>query len=371
MVSEILRGGVDRRSGSGIDRRSASGIDPRPASWVDRRSASGIDRRSALGIILAAGAGVVAYRPITALAFDVRKDDLAKLLPDLGDSSRRLLQQLLISGGFTGQIPTAMVKELLTLEQRPLPALMSALLPLASTFARPPISNFRVGTVACGATGSLYLGFNIEVPKQALGFAVHGEQAALSSAYMHGEPGVSAIAVTAAPCGHCRQFMKELSPDGDIEVLVTGAAPTKLDALLPQAFGPKDLGRKTGAFPVPETKLTLKAPTSDALKLAALDAARNAYAPYSGACSGIAIATRKGRIHKGSYLENVAFNPSLPPLQTALVQLILAGDEYGSIARVVLVEAAGAKISQRNVTGAVLGSIAPGVKLEVLTATEA
>ena len=330
----------------------------------------GISRRFALGAIASAGACLVASRPITALAFDARKDDLAKLLPNVGDASRRFLRQLLESRDFTGQIPAVLVKELLAIEQKPLPELMSALLPLASTFARPPISNFRVGTVARGATGSLYLGFNIEIPKQALGFSVHGEQAALSSAYMHGEQGVSAIAVTAAPCGHCRQFMKELSPDGDIEVLVTGAAPTRLDALLPQAFGPKDLGRTTGAFPIVETKLTLKAPTSDAVKLAALDAARKAYAPYSGACSGIAIATRKGRIHEGSYLENVAFNPSLPPLETALVRMILAGDEYAAIARVVLVEAPGAKISQRSVTEAVLGSIAPGVKLEVLAATE-
>ena len=221
-----------------------------------------MDRRCALGTILSVGAGVLALRPGAALAFDEQKDDLLKVLANFKDESRRKLLQLLRSSEFTGQIPAGVVKELLSFERTTLPALMIGLLPLARTFAHPPISNFRVGTVARGASGSLYLGFNIEIEGQPLGFAVHGEQAALSSAYMHGEQGVSAIAVTAAPCGHCRQFMKELSPDGDIEVLVEGAAPTRLESLLPQAFGPKDLGRKEGAFPVRESKLALTTPAS-------------------------------------------------------------------------------------------------------------
>ena len=127
---------------------------------------------------------------------------------------------------------------------------------------------------------------------------------------------------TAAPCGHCRQFMNELSPDGQIGILVDQAAPMKLSALLPMAFGPKDLGRKEGAFPIKPMKLIPAAPPSDALIQAALEAARTSYAPYSGANSGAAISTRSGGVYKGSYIENVAFNPSLSPLQTALVQLI-------------------------------------------------
>jgi cytidine deaminase len=227
-----------------------------------------------------------------------------------------------------------------------------------------------VGIVAQGVSGSLYLGFNIEFPGHALGFAVHGEQAALSSAYMHGEQGVLSIALTAAPCGHCRQFMNELAPDGNIEILVEGSAPTKLAALLPLAFGPKDLGRKEGAFPVKRTNLIAAngSTPADTLFQAALDAARSSYAPYSGAYSGVAIGTRSGRIYSGSYLENVAFNPSLSPLQTALVQLILAGEDYRALARVALAEISRAKISQRSATEAVLSAIAPSVRLEILAA---
>jgi cytidine deaminase len=296
-------------------------------------------------------------------------DALAGVLPNLSSESRRKLEAILSAPGFSGQIPGAAVKDLLRSEHKSIAELMLALLPLARMFSHPPISNYHVGVVAHGVSGNLYLGFNLEFPGQALGFAVHGEQAALSSAYMHSEQEVSSIALTAAPCGHCRQFMKEMAPDGQMEIVVPGAAPVKLAALLPQAFGPSDLGRKEGAFPVKETKLTRATATPDELLQAAFEAARYSYAPYSGAYSGVAIGTRSGRIYKGSYIENVAFNPSLSPLQTALVQLIVAGEEYGAIARVALVEVSGAKISQRSATEAVLSAVAPKVRVEMANAS--
>ena len=313
---------------------------------------------------------------------------LADILPSFTAESRRKLRATLGSPGFTGQIPAAVVQDLLASEKKTVAALMLALLPLARTFSHPPISNYHVGAVAEGMSGSLYLGFNIEFPGQALGLAVHGEQSALSSAYMHSEPGVSAIAVTAAPCGHCRQFMNELSPDGQIEVLVDQASPTKLSALLPLAFGPRDLGRKQGAFPVKRTNLILEnmileskpsalqpsasqpdgSQPTDALSQAALEAASTAYAPYTESPSGAAIATRSGRVYKGSYIENVAFNPSLSPVQTALVQLISAGEEYSAITRVGLAEINRATISQKSAAEAVVSVIAPSIRVELLAA---
>jgi cytidine deaminase len=246
--------------------------------------------------------------------------------------------------------------------------LMVDLLPLAKTYAHPPISNYYVGAVARGISGDLYLGANIEFPGHSLGFSVHGEQSALSNAYMHADQGVSAIAVTAAPCGHCRQFMNELSPDGELQVLVDGKPAVKLSSLLPSAFGPKDLGVTELAFPVKEVDLNLAKGASDELTMAALSAARKSYAPYTKAHSGVAIGTRSGRIFKGAYIENAAYNPSLPPLQTALVVLILAGESYSAISEAVLVEVDGAPISQRSVAEAVLSAIAPGVKLQVVSA---
>jgi cytidine deaminase len=75
-----------------------------------------------------------------------------------------------------------------------------------------------------------------------------------------------------------------------------------------------------------------------------------------------------GRIFQGCYIENVAFNPSLSPLQTAIVQLITAGQAYSAISAVTLVEMQGSKISQRAVTETVLAALAPQVKLEVALA---
>ena len=115
-------------------------------------------------------------------------------------------------------------------------------------------------------------------------------------------------------------------------------------------------------FARPAAKLTL-AGTHDRLVDAALDAASRSYAPYSKSSSGCAIQTDR-QTFAGSYLENAAFNPSLPPLQSALVNLVLAGEDFAAIRRVVLVEVNGAAISQRAATEAVLAAIAPRARFE-------
>jgi cytidine deaminase len=330
---------------------------------------AGMNRRTALMTIASSGIALMPRRPRILQGVVPDKKGASKSLSAFNERSRQVLHAVVSSPEFTGQIPASRVQEIANSEGKDVATLMLGLLPLASSYSRPPISNYRVGTVASGVSGSLYLGMNIEVPGQSLGFSVHGEQAALSNAYMHGETGVSAIAVTAAPCGHCRQFMEEVSPDGKIQILVEGKNTVALSLLLPAAFGPKDLGFRDGAFPPRETKLAVPSGSADELTNAALEAAKHSYAPYSQAYAGIAIGTNKGQSCRGSYLENAAFNPSLSPLQTALVQLILAGHDYAAISRVVLVEIRNAKISQSSVTKAVLNSIAPGVELQTIAAT--
>jgi cytidine deaminase len=329
----------------------------------------GVDRRSALATLGSAGLGLLAMQWAPVYAADFKSDTLGKLLPQFNDKSRDQILRVLQTPGFSGHIPASEVLSLASSERKTVEALMVELLPLARTYARPPISNYLVGAVARGISGNLYLGANIEIPGHSLGFSVHGEQFALSNAYMHAEQGISAIAVTAAPCGHCRQFINEMSPSGDIQVLIAGSPAVKLAALLPMAFGPKDLGFTDGALPVKEINLARPKGVSDDLTLAALDAARKSYAPYSKAHSGIAIGTHSGRIYKGAYIENVAFNPSLSPLQTALAALIVAGDNNSAIARVALVEMENAKISQNSVTEAALSAIAPAAVLQVVKTT--
>jgi cytidine deaminase len=331
-----------------------------------------IDRRSALVTLGSAGLGLLAMQWAPLYAVDFKSESLSKILPQFNDKSREQLLRVVKAPDFTGHIPASAVTSLAGNERKTVEELMVALLPLARTYARPPISNYLVGAVARGISGSLYLGANIEFPGHSLGFSVHGEQSALSNAYMHSDQGVSAIAVTAAPCGHCRQFMKELSPESDFRILIAGSPATTLSALLPMAFGPKNLPDfKSPALPVREVNLARPKGISDDLTLAALDAARKSYAPYTKAHSGIAIATQSGRIHKGAYIENVAFNPSLSPLQTALAALIVAGDDMSAIARLVLVETENAKISQKSVTEAALTAIAPSAVLHVIKTTMA
>jgi cytidine deaminase len=322
-----------------------------------------MSRREALALMGASGVGL-AVMGSALVAGDTIDGKLRTTLPKFTESSRALLRRLMDDPAFRGGISAKDAAALAKDENLTADDLMLALLPLAQSYARPPISNFFVGVVVRGASGTLYLGANIEIPGQCLGFSVHGEQSALSKAYMNSEESVPALAVVGgAPCGHCRQFMEEVSPDGDMTLLVPGKPARNLASILPDAFGPSALGAKQGALPVRRTQLQPVGNASDALYSAALDAAARSYAPYSQAPSGIAIRTTRGQIYQGSYIENVAFNPSLSPLQTALVQLIAAGEEYSAITAVMLAEVQSAKISQRPVTETVLAAIAPRVKL--------
>ena len=319
-------------------------------------------RRAALSLI--GSAAVASALPFPLLADDSKSAALRQMLPKFTDKSRSLLLKLMQDPGYRGQVTAADAAALAQNESTTIEQLMVGLIPLARSYSHAPISNFFVGSVVRGASGGLYTGANIEIPGQCLGFAVHAEQAALSNAYMHGEQGVTALSVGGAPCGHCRQFINEASPDGEIMIVTPSKPPIKLSAILPSAFGPAALGMKHGAFPIRERNLTLASPASDSLIAAALEAARKAYAPYSTSPSGVAIRTTNHRIYRGSYIENVAFNPSLSPLQIALAQMIAAGQQYSAIAEVTLVEVQRAKISQQAVTDTVLGAIAPRVKLQ-------
>src|SRR5258706_5905267 len=229
-----------------------------------------IGRRSALVTLGSAGLGLLAMQWAPVYAAEFKDDTLAKLLPQFKDRSRDQLLRLLKAPGFSGHIPASEVAYIAVSERKNVDALMVDLLPLARIYSRPPISNYLVGAVACGISGNLYLGANIEIPGHSLGFSVHGEQFALSNAYMHSEQGITAIAVTAAPCGHCRQFMNEIAPSGDIQVLIADSPAVKLAALFPMAFGPEDLGFKDGALPGKEGNLARPKGQPDEMTLAAL-----------------------------------------------------------------------------------------------------
>lgn len=216
--------------------------------------------------------------------------------------------------------------------------LMTSLLSEAAAFARPPVSNFKVGAVARARSGNLYFGANIEFAGEALSSTVHAEQSAVSHAWMNGEDGVDMIAVTAPPCGYCRQFLNELASASDLVIAIPGET-RLLRELLPSSFGPRDLGIDGGLMQHDDHGLAID--PDDPLAIAALAAANRSYAPYSKSYAGVAVRNEAGAVAAGAYAENAAFNPSMSPLQVALSVLNLGGGSLDSITDAVLVHVDG------------------------------
>lgn len=137
-------------------------------------------------------------------------------------------------------------KKLMSIYEFDLNEFLIFLLPYAAEYAKVPVSNFKVGAVAMGISGNIYFGSNMEFEKEALSYTVHAEQSAVTNAWLDGESGILKLAVTSAPCGHCRQFLNELITSKELKILLQNSQ-TKvteifgLSQLLPNSFGPQDL----------------------------------------------------------------------------------------------------------------------------------
>ena len=131
-------------------------------------------------------------------------------------------------------------------------ALMSAAR-TAAGHAYAPYSGFPVGAAVLTASGEIVSGVNIE--NASSGLTVCGERVAIFTAAAAGHRTLRAVAVSApraagtTPCGACRQVMNEFKPDdGELIVLIDHfdrTVPHAFSALLPAAFGPRDLERAT------------------------------------------------------------------------------------------------------------------------------
>ncbi|MFC5708104.1 cytidine deaminase [Aeromonas eucrenophila] len=246
----------------------------------------------------------------------------------------------------------AVLKAATGLEDR---ALRLALLPLAAACSVAPISKFFVGAIACGLSGRWYLGANMEFAGPGLFHSVHAEQSAISNAWLGGETGISEITVNYTPCGHCRQFMNELSTAKTLKVSLPDDL-SELQSFLPHSFGPADLDI-TDALMSPQAHDELKLESDDPLWQAALAAARQSYAPYSQGYAAVALQFEDGRIFCGRYAENAAFNPSLPPMQMACAHAVLNGEDLGTVRRAVLLENGNSPISQRDAAQSTLKAL--------------
>ncbi len=233
--------------------------------------------------------------------------------------------------------------------------LAGALLPLAAACALTPISHFNVGALVRGKSGHLYFGANIEFPGAPLQQTVHAEQCAITHAWLSGESGLTAIYVNHTPCGHCRQFMNELHDGASLPIHLPGRPLRNLADYLPDAFGPGDLG--ITHFLMDKQDHDYRLSHADSLTQAALKAARQSHAPYSQSHSGVALETVTGAIYSGRYAENAAFNPSMAPLQAALIMMNMSGCNFQEIHRVVLVETADTAVSQWDATRTLLNAL--------------
>jgi cytidine deaminase len=255
--------------------------------------------------------------------------------------------------------------------------LIVLLLPLARTYAVAPLSRFEVGAVAMagvpGVAGqiNLFLGANIEFMHQDLNQTVHAEQSATMHAWHRGAHYIDAVAVSEPPCGHCRQFLYEFENSADVMIIMPGSKnlthrQTRLSDLLPKAFGPSDLGNRNALMSrtPPDHRFRLKVDVKDRVIAEAMLAAEKSYAPYSRNFAGCALETGAGEIFGGRNVESAAYNPSLTPLQSAIINLNMATlEEDHAIQRVVLVEKP-TDVSQRKAVELLLGSWASGVELE-------
>lgn len=269
----------------------------------------------------------------------------------LADNLQSALAPILADHHFPAMLAAEQVSTLKNATGLDEDALAFALLPLAAACARTDLSHFNVGAIARGVSGNWYFGANMEFLGATMQQTVHAEQSAISHAWLCGEKGLAAVTVNYTPCGHCRQFMNELNSGLDLRIHLPGRAPHTLRDYLPDAFGPKDLEIKTLLMDEQDHGFAL---TGDTLTQAAITAANKSHMPYSQSPSGVALECKDGRIFTGSYAENAAFNPTLPPLQGALNLLSLNGYDYPDIQRAILAEKGDAALIQWDATAATL-----------------
>lgn len=124
----------------------------------------------------------------------------------------------------------------------------------AREHAYTPYSGFQVGAALLTKEGKIYQGCNIE--NAAYGPTNCAERTAFFKAVYEGEREFAAIAIVGgkagtrtgdvcAPCGVCRQVMREFCDPQEFRVILEdgkgGIVNLKLEELLPMSFGPSNL----------------------------------------------------------------------------------------------------------------------------------
>jgi cytidine deaminase len=296
-------------------------------------------------------------------------DQLHNALNELPENIAIYLKPIVEDKCFSAMLTAQQFNELINKTGLTDKELRLALLPLAASYSISPISKFCVGAIARGLSGKLYFGANIEFFNVPLGQSVHAEQSAISHAWMKGEQGILDITVNYSPCGHCRQFMNELSTAESLKIQLPARDEKSLQDYLPESFGPKDLNIDSRLMKSQSSKYVLaenNALLENELATEAVNALNLSHAPYSGNYCGIAIKLDDNAIYCGSYAENAAFNPSLPALQVALIQMQMAGKQFSTISEVALVELKSGLISHQASTQSFIDALGLAITINYL-----
>ena len=272
-------------------------------------------------------------------------------------------------------VPAEVVRRLVRdLDLTSVEEVMLLALATARELASPPVSDYHVGAVGLAErSGDLLLGGNLELPGASIWHTVHGEGSVTLLARARGER-IATLALTQArPCAHCRQVLTEIDgAHGDegrppLRLIDPAGHVLTLPDLYPWPFAPDDLGVR-GCVPGVDAwpGLALRDPGIPPRVAAALVAAgRRAHAPYSGAPSAVVLRLHGEALLAGSVLENVAFNPTIGPLQDALVIARASGTDLAAVDAAWLAEPAGAPVSHAASTRDALATLVPEVAMHV------
>ncbi|MBD1556929.1 cytidine deaminase [Vibrio sp. S9_S30] len=290
---------------------------------------------------------------------------MLKAIKELPAPLATAMETIVSNPDFNATISPQEFTKLLTISNLSDEELRVALLPVAATYSHAPISNFYVGAIARGLSGRLYFGANIEFLDVQLGQTIHAEQCAIARAWMMQELGIKDVTVNFSPCGHCRQFMSELNTASELFVQLPNRKAKTLYEYLPDAFGPKDIGIESALMAEVDHGKALH--SDNELVIRALAALNMSHAPYSHNFSGVSLRTKSGAVFTGSYAENAAFNPSLPPLQVAIIQMRMLNIPLEQLEEAVLIEMRDATSSHLSMTQATLEAINPDIPLEYIS----
>lgn len=246
--------------------------------------------------------------------------------------------------------------------------LMLLALAPARGIAQPPISNFFVGAVGLEReTGNLVLGGNVEFPATHLGFTIHGEGFVFTRAASRGTT-IETIAIGEAhPCAHCRQYISEFAGSRELRLIDPLGHRLTMAQLYPWPFDPDylgEVGAVAGAFDGSLDLAANDSPATIADRL--LDAGRRAHAPYSKCPGAVVLALRDGQMVSGFSIESVAFNPTMGPLQAAIINLIAHGYEAADIAEAAMGTRLGGNVEYSHSVTELLGKLAPHAPLNIL-----